>query len=335
MITLITGQPGAGKTLYTLWSVKQLAEKENREVYYDGIPDLTLPWNALENPEEWFNLPDGAIIVIDECQRVFRPRGNGSKVPQYVSEFETHRHKGYDIFLITQHPMLIDSNVRRLCGCHIHVKRAFGANSANIHEFTEVRENVDKQRLDSSRKFWRYPKEVFSYYKSSSLHTHKFNPPFRLIMLVVLPFLLIALIAYSIYWFKNQHNSPPEVATNLSAEKNNKKLVENNQKNKTNSSPEVKEFFKSRVPENNDFPESSPRYAENLGVVAIPTVVGCMKNSNDCFCYTQQSTRILVSPAFCNAYFNLGKFRDYSMDGSGDRKERNNRNEKNSNRFAN
>lgn len=331
MITLITGQPGAGKTLYTLWSVKQLAEKEKRDVYYDGIPDLTLDWKILENPEKWFELPDGAIIVIDECQRIFRPRGNGSKVPEYVSEFETHRHKGYDIFLITQHPMLIDSNVRRLCGSHIHVKRAFGANSANIHEFTEVRENVDKQRLDSSRKFWRYPKEVFNYYKSSSLHTHKFQPPFRLIMLFVLPIILIGLVWFSVSWFKNQGN-PPDVATDLSAVKNNQKLVENNQ-NPTKKE-EIKDFFKSRVPQSNDFPESSPRYEDSLGVVAVPAIVGCVKNNNTCYCYSQQSTRILVSPAFCNSYFDLGKFRDYSMDGVGsNRNERKERNEKNRSRF--
>ncbi len=32
--------------------------------------------------------------MIDEAQRVFRPRPAGSKVPDYIQELETHRHKG-------------------------------------------------------------------------------------------------------------------------------------------------------------------------------------------------------------------------------------------------
>ena len=47
MITLITGQPGAGKTLFTLQFVRELAEKEKRTVHYSGIKDLRLPWLEL------------------------------------------------------------------------------------------------------------------------------------------------------------------------------------------------------------------------------------------------------------------------------------------------
>ena len=178
MITLITGQPGAGKTLHALWLVKAYAEKENRPVFYSGIPGLdtsVLPWEELQDADDWPKLQPGAIIVIDECQRIYRPRGSGSKVPESVAAMETHRHKGFDIFLITQHPMLLDSNIRRLCGRHIHVMRAFGANAANIHEWQEARENCDKQRHGSQSKLWKYPKEVFAYYKSAELHTHKFR----------------------------------------------------------------------------------------------------------------------------------------------------------------
>ena len=113
MITLITGQPGAGKTLFTLQFVRELAEKEKRTVHYSGIKDLRLPWLELANAEDWYQVPQGSIVVVDEAQRIFRPRGAGSVVPRHVSELETHRHQGIDLFIITQHPMLVDTNVMR------------------------------------------------------------------------------------------------------------------------------------------------------------------------------------------------------------------------------
>jgi len=85
VITLTTGTPGAGKSLYTIAQIKEKAEKENREVYFYGIKDLMLPWNEMDDPKQWDSLPAGAIIVIDECQTVFRPRGSASAVPEYIA----------------------------------------------------------------------------------------------------------------------------------------------------------------------------------------------------------------------------------------------------------
>ena len=85
-----------------------LMEREdlkNRPLFVDGIPDLkiehfSLPENCdMTTWHEW--VPTGAILVIDECQRIFRPRSAGSKVPEFVAQLETHRHKGIDFFLMT------------------------------------------------------------------------------------------------------------------------------------------------------------------------------------------------------------------------------------------
>ena len=79
----------------------------DRPLYIDGIPDVDpekIPHEALpegctgENWDEW--LPTNAILVIDECQRYWRQRPNGSKVPKAIQEMETHRHRGVDLFLI-------------------------------------------------------------------------------------------------------------------------------------------------------------------------------------------------------------------------------------------
>ncbi|MDP5008127.1 MAG: zonular occludens toxin domain-containing protein, partial [Glaciimonas sp.] len=183
MITLITGLPDNGKTLYSLFYIKALAEKDQREVYYSGIKDLTLPWTE-SKPEEWMSLPAGAIMVIDECQFVFSKKPNGSKLPDFYDQLAVHRHKGIDLFLITQHPNLLDSFVRSLVGRHLHIIRKFGLQRATIYEWSGV--NMMPQNASSHKNAivhkWGYPKEVYSYYKSAEVHTVKRSFPIKIIV---------------------------------------------------------------------------------------------------------------------------------------------------------
>ena len=87
MISLITGLPGNGKTLFALWWIKQKAEKEQREVYYHNIKDLTLPWHPFE-AEKWMELPKGSIIVMDECQFVFEKSRTVLSSPNITSSLQ-------------------------------------------------------------------------------------------------------------------------------------------------------------------------------------------------------------------------------------------------------
>jgi predicted AAA+ superfamily ATPase len=147
---LVTGLPGAGKTLFTITAVKEQAEKENRQVFYHGIKDLKLPWTPLEKPEEWPLVPPGSIVVLDEAQQLYRQRPAGSSVPPWVSALETLRHRGITLWLITQHPMLLDNHVRRLTGRHLHAIRRFGGLSANAgwsQRFDPARLQVPKKEF--------------------------------------------------------------------------------------------------------------------------------------------------------------------------------------------
>lgn len=206
MITLSTGLPGAGKTLYTISLVKALSEREQRPVFYSGIKDLALPWHEID-AEKWIDCPDGAIIVIDECQRLFRPRGNGAAVPPWVSKLETHRHQGIDLFIVTQHPMLIDANVRRLTERHFHVSRRFGMQRATILEFQSCKDQPLAKLADAQRHQWPYPKEVFSYYKSAELHTVKRRLPVQLFVLVG----VLAMTGGAVWYFVRSHYQDGQV----------------------------------------------------------------------------------------------------------------------------
>jgi len=180
MLNLITGQPGNGKTLYTLGLVEKLRQETGRPVYQSGIPDLTLPWEKLDDPTTWPALPNGSIVVIDECQRIFPPRKQGSPVPPHVAEFETHRHRGFDIFLITQHPQLLDIAVRKLTGRHYHLKRTFGQEVATVYQWEEATDPNErgKRNLALQSRF-SFPRERYGVYKSADIHTVKKEIPVK------------------------------------------------------------------------------------------------------------------------------------------------------------
>jgi zona occludens toxin len=298
MIVLTTGQPGAGKTLYTLFYVQQLAQKENRQVYFNGVADLKIPgWLELDNAEEWYKLPPGSIVLLDECQRLFRPRGNGATVPEYVAKLETHRHQGMDLFFITQHPMLVDTNVRRLVGKHFHVKRTFGMQRATVHEFPDLRQEPDKSREGSVRHDFSYPKEVFTWYKSAEVHTVKRSIPPRVFFLLLLPIILAALVWATVAWWqgKMEHktgggDAPAPAQTGL---------ISTQAPNQTVKPLTTAEYLAQLQPRIPGLPHTAPRYDSVQQVKTAPVPAACIASAKKCHCYTQQATPLDMDDAMC------------------------------------
>lgn len=312
MIYLHTGQPGAGKTLFTLDLVRKRAKEENRPVFYAGIeilkPEEFEGWQGLEDPARWFDCPDGAIIVHDECQTLYRPRGNGAQVPEYVARFETHRHQGHDVYLITQHPMLVDSNIRRLAGEHVHVVRAFGAGMATLHKWGQVKEQCDKSRSDSVSETRAYPKQLFGAYKSATIHTHKARIPPRLFFLLAIPLLLGALA----WWFSNWYGGraegeafqdlPHQVASSVPA------AVGGGAGERRDRPKTTAEYVAAYQPRIEGLPHTAPVYDQVTTVTAAPVPAMCVASASKCVCYTQQGTRMSTPESLCRQMAETGYF---------------------------
>ncbi|MDA1813338.1 hypothetical protein PDK10_27310, partial [Bacillus cereus] len=78
MLTLITGNPGTGKSAALVSMLEELGK--DRQLYVNGIPELLIPHIELTEPEKWHEtVPDGSVIIIDEVQRIWRPSGPGQK----------------------------------------------------------------------------------------------------------------------------------------------------------------------------------------------------------------------------------------------------------------
>ncbi len=301
MITLITGQPGAGKTLFGIHYVRELARKEKRTVYYSGIKDLRLAWLELEKPEEWFKVPQGSVVVVDEAQRIFRPRGAGAVVPRHVSELETHRHQGIDVFIITQHPMLVDTNVRRLVGRHFHVVRSFGLKRATVHEWAEVKEQCDKSREDSIRHEWSYPRDVFALYHSAEVHTHKARVPARVFVLLALPLLLGGSVWVVVKWWQGSGSARPD------------KALEAKPATKAAEPARVKagklstsDWLAEHQPRVEGLAYTAPVYDDVTKPVRAPYPAACLASKMRCGCYSEQGTRLDMPEALCRQIVERG-----------------------------
>jgi zona occludens toxin len=317
MIVVTTGAPGAGKTLFTIAHVRDRSIAENRQVYFSGIKGLKLPWTEFDDPEDWWKIArdnSGSIIVLDEAQRAFRPRSYGSNVPMHVSELETHRHKGCDLYLITQSPMLLDTNVRRLVGHHRHIVRAFGTAKVTLHEWHNggVREQCEKpgQREDSVKTLMAYPKDVFSLYESAEVHTHKRTIPMRVWGLLIAP-ILVGLAGWGTVSYMKGMSEPKHKTVD--------EPTVTGIKTSTPSSPTAsvqaltpQQWLDSYSPRIASLPHTAPRYDSLTVATATPLPVVCVAASTRCTCYSQQGTKMgSVAENLCRTIAADGYFQDF------------------------
>lgn len=219
MIELNTGVPGGGKTLSMVQELARLIKRwekhpdEARPVFVLGIPELALPHapvplNSVQVDKagaprlvpDWDEMPDGSLVIIDECQGVFPPRSSQSTPPAHVAWLNTHRHRGFDIWLTTQQPKLIDASVRALVGRHKHYRRLFGMSRAIVYEWDGCSDSLSGMN-NAVKTSWSYPTEVFKWYKSAEIHTkQRFKLP---LWLGIFPLG----VALSLYSFPNAYQS--------------------------------------------------------------------------------------------------------------------------------
>jgi hypothetical protein len=195
MIYLITGTPGSGKTLRAMWMLLNDKALKGR-VIYSNIEGASHP--SIPN-DDWRDTPEGSVVVYDEAQRVFRPRKQGSQVPDLEAQLETHRHTGHDILLVTQHPKLITTNVRALVGYHCHVTRMMGGHVADLAISDRTMNIGSRTELKAAlHETWKYPKKLFGTYKSATVHTHKVRIPPALKRVAIIAIVGIPLVIWQL-----------------------------------------------------------------------------------------------------------------------------------------
>jgi len=197
LITLITAVPGSGKTLWTIGQILNYL-KEGRAVYAN-INGLLID-GVHPAPDDWRETPEGSVVIYDECQEIFPSNAKPGVVhDERLTAMERHRHTGHDLIFITQAPSFVHHHIRKLVGVHHHLYRPNGLQGANIYtwNFTCDNPNDRREQERADHLIWKYPKEHFQYYKSATVHTHKFRFPRKVGIALAVLLMGAATVAYS------------------------------------------------------------------------------------------------------------------------------------------
>lgn len=145
MIHLITAVPGSGKTFWCINKMLELAKAG--ESLYTNINGCTIPdVEPLPDDLDITTLPDGACVFIDEAQKLdrFAAKGRQPLSDDPVIKFlEVHRHRGFEIYFITQNPEFLHKHILKLVGHHVALERPMGSRFPVVHEWSSYQSRPD------------------------------------------------------------------------------------------------------------------------------------------------------------------------------------------------
>lgn len=319
MIYLITGTPGSFKTLSTIGRVLKYQEEQKklgaeRTVYCANVSGINIDgWQTFECGKDWINLPDGAIVVIDECQKEeqgFGRMSQAAKVPLHISELETHRHRGIDIFLITQGPHLINSHIKPLIDTHWHYVRKYGWDRAHVYTSTGIIKNPEtKANLkDLEHSIYKPDKSLFDKYQSATLHTVQKRVPKAIYLGIPSLIALIFAMFMGIKTVKGLADAPSETPNNTAEKINSMPKPQQFELMQTEQETIKFDPITAYVPRIEHMPETAPAYDDLRQAKDFPRAQ-CIANKKTCKCYTQQASLMQAYPeSICRQFVKDGYF---------------------------
>ena len=334
MLYLRTGANGACKSLFTLKDVREKQLKELRPVcviigdaqdpnrqYVKIKPEKMqeFGWTTCTF-DKWWDQPDGTIFLADECHNYLPKRANGSAVPQQVSRLAEHRARGFDFFLLTQHPSNIDSFVTKLIGApgwHQHLKRAAGgSNVTSVIQWDAVNLQCEKNGSGKSGQvdMRPQPKDVYEWYDSAELHTGKTRIPKAAIYLAVCV-LLVPLLLGTAGWFlwsRTVGKAPPAAA----AVSTPGGAPVANAMTKPDRPMTAGEYVAAYRPRVAGLLHTAPIYDKLTEPKRVPVPAACVAMaSKGCKCFTQDATPYPVSESVCMEFVKHGSFLAFQAEG--------------------
>ncbi len=191
MITIITGKPGAGKTLFMTYKALEMIKKG-----YDVYANWKLDFSAYIQKKKldkkkiklgkvyfWSEIPEllhikGGQIFIDEAQGYFDSREWQEMPPSAKQKFSAHRHDvgkdkdgkiiPLDVWAGVQHAGNIDKRIRDLGQEYIEIRNLFTVLfMASYFELKDLKDDTTK-RIALKRKLFFFNKK-----KANCYNTHE------------------------------------------------------------------------------------------------------------------------------------------------------------------
>jgi zona occludens toxin len=312
-ITLITGVPGSGKTLYAIGNLlKQfIGATVPQEIdgvvtihprtIYTNINGLLLDHELIDGGDnqglrDWHTwAKPGSVVCFDEFQKAWPPRPNGSKVPEDIQALDTHRHMGVDFILITQNCMNVDRHILGLVDRHLHVRRVANMGMAVVYEWDHASKSLlYKNALTKAP--WRYDKSVFKLYKSAEVHTKQKRKLPGLVWFILIGLACLTYLAPTFYHRMQDRfsgKSPAMAEASVDQPKPGQKM----QYSKDGIRYTV-ETTQATLPA---LAASSPA-SSVVSALAAPVVAGCIQHARKCACFDAEGVAATVESGYCEAH---------------------------------
>jgi len=305
-ITLITGNPGAGKTLRALHLLHGL-QPTGKRLYIHGVTDYTGAAEVItdEQLNTWHDWAEDAVILVDECHKSI-PQRTKDKPPVWIEAFAETRHKAVFWLLVTQEPMSLDAFVRRRVGQHEHLEPRTQKQSlifswqksANITDYHE--------RQNATKTLWKLDNAQFQHYKSATIHERRNAPiPYLKLSIIIGVIVLIIYGIFSAYTaFSSFDGKPTQIIPSIQSQEiinpplsnSNLSLNPNPELNKLN---EKINYIEARVPRVESQPWTAPIFDEVIP--DLPETYSCLMTANKtrCACYTAQGVSVQLDKNTC------------------------------------
>lgn len=293
----------------------------------DICQSATVPDDAkyVEKWPEWKS--SGDLIIVDEVQRIWRPRVGSSAAPESVTGLETHRHYGLDFWLISQGPHLFDNFIRLLVGRHVHLVSRWSGRTQ--YEWPECKQDV-QSRADAVIRPYRLPAHVYDMYDSAEVHTKQDKrKPISFYVTIAALVLAVVTVAFVVHRIKSKMTQATETMTAPELTSNNSASNQPGSTNAAKAPP--KATFPDFTPSIPTIPESAPAYAHLIHVSAAPILAGCVINNltDNCQCYTNQATPYQVLQDYCKEMVKGHRFNPYLQAKNSKNNDKNNKNNPN------
>lgn len=332
MLYLRTGGNGTFKTALTLKDVRALQLETGRPVCfnlrpadhpekpntpYSNLYPKTIEefgWKGIHF-EEWPQQTPGTIFLIDECHYDLPQRAASQKPPAHIAQLTEHRSRGFDFFLLTQHPGNIDSFVRKLVqapGWHQHLKRIGGA-APMVNQLQWDAVNLQCEQAGSGKtadtKTRTAPTEVYSWYDSATLHTGKVRIPFKLFVLLACVVLVPLLL-----WFGVSSIGKSGKKTDPVSDKAGLNMVQGKPEGAVKPKT-VAEYVDNYRPRLAGLRHTAPAYDELTKPKRVPVPAACVQMADRCSCYTQDATSYATTKEICAQIVKTGLWLDFDPEG--------------------
>ena len=317
-ITLLTGVPGAGKSLRAI-TLGLAFKAAGRTVYAAGFKELDyeatgfLPLpsafdafdrqnvddNGLVKPD-WMLLED-AVILYDECYSVMPTRAAGRPVPVHIDALARHRHYNIDFVFVTQKHDQIDNFVRGLIKEHVHVVNKFGFAGSVLKTWDHFQLNTGAT-ADASP-FWKYPKDNYKLYKSATAHSVKKKIPWFLWA----PIPLVAIVA-GLVWYVVHNFGGKAAPTSVAASAANGGGGASSRS--ANDELRQRDYGKWVQPRLAGQPWTAPAW-DDLKPQGVPDLYCIAVEDGRCECRTEQGTKYHVEAGVCRTIAREGVYNPF------------------------